>query len=141
MNRATKLKLQQLLVIVIAWVVIGFLITVYDHLIINSHNSAGTSNQYSFMTSLVINLGAGLIGSLLGGSILVFFVNVKYQDKPYGYTILIVSICFILILALIFPPVLEFFEMAARDLRYLWWLILLLALAVWLIWGLGKKKK
>jgi hypothetical protein len=47
----------------------------------------------------------------------------------------------ILILALLFPPLLEFLEMAARDLRYLWWLILLLALAVWLIWGLGKKKK
>ncbi len=47
----------------------------------------------------------------------------------------------ILILALLFPPLLEFLEMAARDLRYLWWLILLLALAVWLIWGLRKKKK
>ncbi len=47
----------------------------------------------------------------------------------------------ILILALLFPPLLEFLEMAARDLRYLWWLVLLLALAVWLIWGLGKKKK
>jgi hypothetical protein len=47
----------------------------------------------------------------------------------------------VLILALLFPPLLEFLEMAARDLRYLWWLILLLALAVWLIWGLGKKKK
>ena len=47
----------------------------------------------------------------------------------------------ILILALLFPPLLEFLEIAARDLRYLWWLVLLLALAVWLIWGLGKKKK
>jgi hypothetical protein len=47
----------------------------------------------------------------------------------------------ILILVLLFPPLLEFVEMAARDLRYFWWLILLLALAVWLIWGLGKKKK
>ena len=44
-------------------------------------------------------------------------------------------------LALLFPPVLEFVELAARELRYLWWLVLLLALAVWLIWGLGKKKK
>jgi hypothetical protein len=31
--------------------------------------------------------------------------------------------------------------MAARELLYLWWLVLLLALAVWLIWGLGSKKK
>jgi hypothetical protein len=45
------------------------------------------------------------------------------------------------ILVLLFPPLLEFVEMAARDLRYFWWLILLVALAISLIWGLGKKKK
>ena len=44
-------------------------------------------------------------------------------------------------LILLFPPVLGFVEMGARELRYLWWLILLVALALWLIWGLGKKKK
>jgi hypothetical protein len=46
----------------------------------------------------------------------------------------------VLVLALLFPPVLEFVEMAARELRYLWWLVFLAALAVWLIWGLGKRK-
>jgi len=30
--------------------------------------------------------------------------------------------------------------MAARDLLYFWWLILLAALGIWLVWGLGKKK-
>ena len=32
-------------------------------------------------------------------------------------------------------------ELAAREIRYLWWVILLLALAIWLIWGLGRKQK
>ena len=31
--------------------------------------------------------------------------------------------------------------MAARELRYLWWIILLVALAVWLIWGVGRRPK
>jgi len=44
-------------------------------------------------------------------------------------------------LAALFPPVLKFVEMGARELRYFWWLILLLALAAWLIWGLGGRKK
>jgi hypothetical protein len=44
-------------------------------------------------------------------------------------------------LLLLFPPAFRFVEMAALELRYLWWLVLLLALAVWLIWGLGAKKK
>jgi hypothetical protein len=44
-------------------------------------------------------------------------------------------------LAFLFPPVLAFVEMASRELRYLWWLVLLVALAIWLIWGIGRKPK
>ena len=42
-------------------------------------------------------------------------------------------------LILFFPKALAFTEMAARELRYFWWLILLLALAGWLIWGFKKR--
>ena len=45
-----------------------------------------------------------------------------------------------LILILLFPPVLVFVEMAARRLRYLWWLVLLLALGIWLIIGARRSK-
>jgi len=45
----------------------------------------------------------------------------------------------VLVLLLLFPPAIAFVEMAARELRYLWWLILLGALAVWLIWA-GRRK-
>ena len=44
-------------------------------------------------------------------------------------------------LVLFFPAALRFVEMAALELRYFWWLILLLLLAGWLVWGLGSKKK
>lgn len=44
-------------------------------------------------------------------------------------------------LILVFPDAYAFVEKAARELRYFWWLILILALAVWLIWGLGRKRK
>ena len=39
------------------------------------------------------------------------------------------------LLFLLFPTALRFVELAARELRYLWWLLLLVALAIWLIWG------
>jgi len=45
------------------------------------------------------------------------------------------------ILVLLFPPALRFVEGAARELRYLWWLVLLLALACWLIWGASRKPR
>ena len=47
----------------------------------------------------------------------------------------------IVVLFLAFPKAFAFVEMATRELRYLWWLILLLALAIWLIWGLRRKPK
>ncbi len=40
-----------------------------------------------------------------------------------------------------FPRASEFVEMAARELRYFWWIILLMALAIWLIWGISRKSK
>jgi hypothetical protein len=45
------------------------------------------------------------------------------------------------VLVLLFPSALAFVEMAARELRYFWWLILLVALAIWLIWGVRRKSR
>ena len=45
----------------------------------------------------------------------------------------------VVVLFIIFPGALKFVERGARELRYLWWLILLVALGCWLIWGFKKK--
>ena len=47
----------------------------------------------------------------------------------------------IVLLFLLFPRAFAFVEMAARELRYLWWLILLVALAFWLIWGINRRPR
>ena len=54
---------------------------------------------------------------------------------------LLVILGVLVVLILIFPRAMAFVEMAARELRCLWWVILLAALAIWLIWGLGRKPK
>lgn len=87
--------------IIIGWMIIGFLIAIYDYLILLTSSSIDPSVELPFWVSVGVNVGAALTGALLGGSFLVFFVNVRYQDKPYGYTIIAVSISFILIIALI----------------------------------------
>ncbi|MDM8172982.1 adenylate/guanylate cyclase domain-containing protein [Olivibacter sp. 47] len=101
MKRGTFLKLRQLGLIIIIWMFIGFIIAIYDHLVLHTQVSLGTTANYSFFISVLRNIGAGLIGALLGGSILVFYINEKFRDKPYGYTILIVIICFVLIVGII----------------------------------------
>lgn len=101
MNRERQLRIRQLQVIIITWVLTGFIIAVYDHLMLFTNNSAGPSLEYSFVVSLAINMGAGLIGALLGGSFMVFFINVRYRDKPYGHTIIAVILGFIAVIAFI----------------------------------------
>jgi len=101
MNRRTQYKLRQLGIIIIAWLIIGFIMAVYDHMILYTNNSLGPSSDYTFLSSVIRNMFAALVGALLGGSLLVFFVNVKYQDKSYGYTVLAVMISFVLIILFI----------------------------------------
>lgn len=64
------------------------------------------------------------------------------MNPRYAFALkLLGALLLIALLAVLFPPVMEFLEMAARELRYLWWLVFLLLIAAWLIWGLGRKKK
>jgi hypothetical protein len=57
----------------------------------------------------------------------------------------VIQVCVLLgvvvALVLVFPRAFGFAEMAARELRYFWWLVLVVALALWLIIGLGRKPK
>ena len=63
--------------------------------------------------------------------------------NPRARAIIQIAILVIVIggLVRLFPRAYAFVERAARELRYFWWLILLVALALWLIWGLGRKPK
>jgi hypothetical protein len=54
---------------------------------------------------------------------------------------ILVLLAVLVALVMIFPAAFRFVEMAALELRYFWWVILLVALAIWLIWGLGRKPK
>jgi uncharacterized membrane-anchored protein len=54
---------------------------------------------------------------------------------------LLVLLAVVGLLLLLFPRAYAFVEMAARELRYLWWIVLLVALAIWLIWGIGRRPR
>ena len=61
--------------------------------------------------------------------------------RPSGFVQWFLVVVILLGLFLLFPSALRFVEMAARELRYFWWLILLVALAAWLIWAGRRKSK
>ncbi|HTJ77514.1 MAG TPA: hypothetical protein VL357_00815 [Rariglobus sp.] len=51
------------------------------------------------------------------------------------FVLLVMALC------LLFPRVLGFVELAARELRYLWWLVFMLALGAWLAFFFGKRNQ
>lgn len=51
------------------------------------------------------------------------------------------SVVALVVACLLFPRVLAFVELAARELRYFWWLILIAALGVWLAFFYGRSKR
>lgn len=85
----------------IGWMVIGVIISLYDHFCLTSEISAGPSEKYSLGSSILINLAAAFMGSLLGSLWLIFYVNEKLRDRPYGYTLFLVTLSFFAIVALI----------------------------------------
>lgn len=101
MKSRTQHKFNQLIVIICSWTTLGLFISFYDHLLLNTQSSAGPTEGYSFLFALLRNMGAGFIGGILGGSFQVFYINEKYQDKPYLYTIFAVSGIFLMIVALV----------------------------------------
>src|SRR4030095_8007859 len=101
MTRRRQIQFSQLLVIVISWMIIGFLITCYDYFLLLSESVTSIAPSHSLPTELMFNVGAGLISGIMGGSFLVFYINVKYREKPYDFTIAAVCISFIVIVSII----------------------------------------
>lgn len=54
---------------------------------------------------------------------------------------LIGAILALVVAGVLFPRVLAFVELAARELRYFWWLVLIAALGVWLAFFYGRSKR
>ncbi|RAW02937.1 adenylate/guanylate cyclase domain-containing protein [Pseudochryseolinea flava] len=101
MSNRKQIQFKQLTVIAGTWIVAGVLIALYDHLVLMTASPKGAAASYSLLFSICFSAGSGLLGALLGGSFLIFYINVKYQDKPYGYTILSVISSFLLIVLLV----------------------------------------
>ena len=62
-------------------------------------------------------------------------------DRPRTALNVIVIVAVVVMLCLVFPVALKFVELAARELRYFWWLALMFAFGAWLIWGASRKPK
>lgn len=65
---------------------------------------------------------------------------VEMNPQVRAFLRLCVLLAVMAVLFLLFPAAFRFAEGAARSILRLWWLVLVLALGIWLIWGMGRKK-
>lgn len=100
-GRKLSIQLSKVFIIVLCWLFVGVLLTLYDHFLLSSELSDGYTMDYSFLKNLTFNISAAFLGASLGSIWLVFYVNEKLRDKPYGYTMITVAISFFVIVAFI----------------------------------------
>lgn len=62
------------------------------------------------------------------------------MSSPRNRLNLVLAVVLLAALAVFVPSFLYFTELALRELRFMWWLILLLGAAIWLLTGLARKK-
>ena len=101
LSAATRIKVNKVLVIIGVWLFIGFIMTCYDHFSYKSEYIQSTTNLYGFGKNLFFNLAVAFAGAIMGGIFLVFYVNEKYREWPYGKIIFAVAGSFIMVVTVI----------------------------------------
>ena len=76
-----KIHFRKVIVIIIAWMTVGILITLYDYFLLYAGVSLVGGEYYSFIFSLIINVGAGFTSGLIYGSILVPRTEPAWGEK------------------------------------------------------------
>lgn len=118
MSRRSQIQFRQWVILTLAWQIMAVWISVYDHMVIHSELSAGVSDSYSFSSNLLLNCGGAFLGALLGGSFLIFYVNTRFTDKSYGYTILVVLLVILITMAFVTLVLSYFYAVNVRHVRF-----------------------
>ena len=101
MNGIRRIQFRHLLFLLLTWQVAAALMALYDHWMIHSVFVTINEELYSFPRYLLFNLLAALIGGLVAGPLIVFWVNEKYINRSYGQSILFVVILFLVLTTLL----------------------------------------
>jgi hypothetical protein len=67
-------------------------------------------------------------------------LNITMPDAPRHRLQVTLVIVLLIALGVFVPGLLYFTELALRELRFMWWLLLLLGGAIWLLTRPGRKK-
>lgn len=94
MTGIKRIQFRQLIILIVAWQVAAVLIGLYDHFMIHAVFVSVDQSLYSFPLYLLFNMTAVLFAGLTAGPLIIFWVNERFMDRPYGQSILFVVILF-----------------------------------------------
>lgn len=92
MKGRNLIKLTQWLAVVITTMLTNLLAAIYNYFLYQLPTIEKLSPSYSFTTELILSLVAGFIIGGIIGAFLVYFLQDRFSDKPYGYTIAILLV-------------------------------------------------
>ncbi len=92
MKGRNLIKLTQWLAIVISTMLTSFLTSVYNYFLYQLPTIEKLSPSYSFGAELTLQLIAGFVTGGILGAFLVYYLQDRFSDKPYGYTIAVLLI-------------------------------------------------
>ena len=101
MLRRRKIQFRQWLILGMAWQFMALWICVYDHLAIHSGLSTSPAKDYTFLSNWILYSSVTFIATLIGGSLLVFYINPKFANRSYARSIIAVILCIVLTMTII----------------------------------------
>lgn len=107
----TKSELQKILWITCIWVTISIGQSVYDYMVLLSADAE--PSFHAFWTNLLINAVATGLAGLIGGAIMISYLQRWVRNNPYGQAILFILLAFTLIIC--FVTILAFVTRATIE--------------------------
>lgn len=89
MRGRRAIKFGQWLAIVITTILTNILESVYNYFLYQLPTIEKVSPSYSFTTELIMNVIAAIIVGGLIGAFMVYYIQDRFSDKPYGYLIIV----------------------------------------------------
>ena len=91
-----RYKIKKVLYITFYWVLFRLCQDIYDVLVLNSYPEAQLGSHYAFL--VFTNLFGALLGGLIGGSVIIFYIERIWRTKSTGQAIGVVSLFYTVII-------------------------------------------
>ena len=98
--RSARLKSDILRIVKIAlsWIVIGIILSLYDHITTSAGYFYIRTDNYRFIDLFITNIGGAFLGGIIGGAFIIFYGNRKLRERSFASYVLINSLSTIIII-------------------------------------------